>query len=251
MEIFDAYSEFTSTIGILISGIITIMLILCPFVIWITIIKTIINSCQRKANHNFFKNNVIYNYQYELNSNNKKNNIYKDVTKTALARFNTDDIDSLKDFFYNKFLEFENAYNNLDYNAMKILSTKQLFQNYYTGISLDLKIGKKRIIKDIEKKKVILFEIDSTIVKQVASLMIEISYINYMLNKNGYVISGNRENKVTEKFEVIFRKDFSREEITKCPNCGAAITGNKCDYCRSIIKNEDFKISSIKKIIDN
>ena len=37
----------------------------------------------------------------------------------------------------------------------------------------------------------------------------------------------------------------------KCSNCGAAITGNKCDYCRTTIKTVDFKISSIKKIIDD
>lgn len=148
------------------------------------------------------------------------------------------------------FLEFENAYNNLDYNMMKILSTKQLYQNYYTGMSLDLKVGKKKIISDIEKKKVIIFELDSTIAKQIASVMIEISYFNYTIDKNGYVISGSRNKKITEKFEVMFRKDFERKDITECPNCGAEIVGNKFNFCRSTIKNVEFKISSIKKIVD-
>ena len=35
-----------------------------------------------------------------------------------------------------------------------------------------------------------------------------------------------------------------------CPNCGAALTGSKCDYCNSKIKDIEFKISSIKKIVD-
>ena len=175
---------------------------------------------------------------------------YNDVSKEALQKFNTDDINSLKDYFYGMFLEFENAYNNLDYNMMKILSTKQLFQNYYTGMSLDLKIGKKKIISDIEKKKVIIFELDSTIAKQIASVMIEISYFNYTIDKNGYVISGSRNQKITEKFEVMFRKDFERKDITECPNCGAEIIGNKCNFCRSTVKNVEFKISSIKKIVD-
>lgn len=80
--------------------------------------------------------------------------------------------------------------------------------------------------------------------------MIEVSYLNYVIDRNGYVISGSREKTMTEKFEVTFRKDFERDDVTKCSNCGANIIGNKCDYCRTTIKNVEFKISSIKKIID-
>lgn len=220
--------------------------------VWVFIFKLIRNSIKRKSNHDYFKNNIVINKKIETKSGtgNKYQRTYNDVSKSDLAKFNTDDINSLKDYFYDMFLEFENAYNNLDYNMMKILSTKQLYQNYYTGMSLDLKVGKKRIISDIEKKKVIIFELDSTIAKQIASVMIEISYLNYTIDKNGYVISGSRNQKTTEKFEVMFRKDFEREEITKCPNCGAEIIGNKCSFCRSTIKNIEFKISSIKKIVN-
>lgn len=214
--------------------------------------RYIINSIKRRANRNYFKNNVVINPKVGTSIDNKDNchRTYEDVSKEVLEKFNTEDINLLKDYFYDMFLSFENAYNNLDYNIMKILSTKQLYQNYYTGISLDLKAGKKKIISDIEKKKVIIFELDSTIAKQVASLMIEISYINYTIDKNGYVISGNRNQKITEKFEVVFRKDFEKKDVINCPNCGAEIVGNKCSFCRSTIKNVEFKISSIKKIID-
>ena len=133
---------------------------------------------------------------------------------------------------------------------MKMLSTKQLFHNYYTGITLDLKVGKKRIIDDIKVKKVIIYELDSTVSKQTASTMIEISYFNYVIDGNGYIISGNREEKITEKFEITFRKDFENNSITRCPNCGANLTSNKCEYCKSVIKEEEFKISNIKRIIE-
>ena len=46
------------------------------------------------------------------------------------------------------------------------------------------------------------------------------------------------------------RKEFERNPITRCPNCGANLKGNKCDYCKSKIKDVEFKISSIKKIVD-
>lgn len=217
--------------------------------VWGFIIKTFINVIKRKSNHNYFKNNVIINKKIP-GKGNKYARVYNDVSKSELAKFNTDDINTLKDYFYNIFLDFEKAYNNLDYNVMKILSTKELYQNYYTGISLDLKVGRKRIISDIEKKHVVIFELDSTIAKQAASVMIEVSYINYTIDKNGYVVSGSRDNKVTEKFEVMFRKSFEKNGVTKCSNCGATVEGNKCEYCRSTIRDVEFKISSIRRIID-
>jgi len=233
---------------VVLAYIIYIVGIMINFLFWLYIIKSIINIIRRKLNSNYFKKNVVLNLIDQLE--NKPTRVYNDVSNAQLSKFNTDNINELKDFFYNMFLEFENAYNNLDYNTMKLLSTKQLYNSYYTGISLDLKAGKKRIITDIEKKRVIIFELDSTIAKQIASVMIQISYISYKLDKKGYIISGSRDKKITERFEVMFRKDFERKDITKCPNCGAAIVGNKCEYCRSTVKNVRFKISSIKKIID-
>lgn len=231
--------------------------VLLNITVWIFIINLFTNTIKRKVNRHAFKRSIIINKKNNSSDNSSNNTneskykrIYNDVSKAELAQFNTDDIDNLKDFFYNMFLEFEKAYNDLDYNVLKILSTKQLYNNYYTGMSLDLKAGKKRIIRDIEKKNVILFEVDSTIAKQVATMMVEISYFNYVINSKGHVISGDQTKKVTEKFEVSFRKDFEREEVIKCPTCGATLTGNKCNYCRSIIKNVEFKISSIRKIID-
>ena len=44
------------------------------------------------------------------------------------------------------------------------------------------------------------------------------------------------------------RKYFNRDDISKCSNCRANITGNKCEYCRTTIKNKEFKISNIKRI---
>ena len=84
-------------------------------------------------------------------------------------------------------------------NVMKVLSTKELYHNYYTGISLDLKTGKKRIISDIERKKVIIYGLDSTIVKQTILAYIEVEYYNYIIDKDGYVISGRRDKKVKER----------------------------------------------------
>ncbi|MBE6150634.1 MAG: hypothetical protein E7162_02305 [Firmicutes bacterium] len=210
--------------------------------------KLIFQAIKRSKNRNYFKSNVVYKEYIDGNSSKYKND-YIDVSSSKLAKFNTDDINLLKDYFYDIFYKFETAYNNLDYNTMKMISTSQLYQNYYTGISLNLKIGQKKVINNIRRKNVIIYELDSTSMKQIASLMIEVSYHKYTLDKHGFVISGKKDVPITEKFEVEFRKDFERKPITNCPNCGAALKGNTCDYCKSKVKDVEFKISSIKKII--
>ena len=48
----------------------------------------------------------------------------------------------------------------------------------------------------------------------------------------------------------MFRKDFEMNELTNCPNCGANVTGSKCEFCKTSLKTVEFKISSIKRIID-
>ena len=186
----------------------------------------------------------------KLSNFSKKYSEHVDVSDEELKMFNTDNIDGLKDYLYDIFYKFEIAYNNLDYDAMRLLSTKQLFKNYYTGITLDLKLGNKRIIEDIERKNVILYEIDSTVAKQSAAIMVEISYKNYVVNKNGDLVSGFRATPITEKFEVEFRNYFEYNDVTKCVNCGAVVTGKKCEYCRTVVSNNDFRICSIRKIVE-
>lgn len=222
--------------------------------IWWLIIKAIGKAIKKATTNKFFHNNVVVtnpdlSKKYSDLATLKKGE-YIDISKEQLAEFNTEDLETFKNYFYKLFISFENAYNNLDYNMMKTLSTKQLYQNYYTGITLDLEAGNKRIIDNIQKKKVIIYETFTSTAKQVVSAMIEISYTTYMINKNGQIIKGSRDNKITEKFEVTFRKDFEKNEIEKCPNCGANIVGNKCEFCRTNVKNVEFKLSNIKRIIE-
>ena len=246
MEIFmGILGAILGSIIFIIFIILELLPIVIPILFWYYIFKTIFQAIKRSSNQHYFKNNIVV-----TPKSSAKKNIYIDISKDQLALFNTDDIDGLKDYFYDMFYRFEVAYNNLDYNIMRSLATKQLYQNYYTGISLALKAGRKRIIEDIERVNVIIYEIDSTLAKQVLLAMIEISYKNYVVDKNGNVITGRREEKIRERFEVTFRKDFERQTVSKCPNCGASITGNKCEYCRTVLQDVEFRISNIKRIVE-
>lgn len=234
--------------GFIITYIISILLFIF---VWITIIRIVFRIIKQTINIAFFKKSVIKNTDDFFKPNKEVTfKDFKDVDKDKLAIFDTDDINKLKDYFYEMFLNFENAYNTLDFNKMHDLLTNQLYQNYYTGLSLNMKYGEKKIVENFKKKNMLIYDIDSTSYKQVVCTIIEISYISYTTNKNGQIIKGSKEHPITEKFEVIFRKDFQKNPITKCPNCGATVINNICEYCRTTLKNEKFKIHSIRKIID-
>lgn len=234
--------------GFIITYVISILLFIF---VWVTIIRIVFRIIKQTINIAFFKKSVIKNTDDFFKPNKEVTfKDFKDVDKDKLAIFDTDDINKLKDYFYEMFLNFENAYNTLDFNKMHDLLTNQLYQNYYTGLSLNMKYGEKKIVENVKKKNMLIYDIDSTSYKQVVCTIIEISYISYTTNKNGQIIKGSKEHPITEKFEVIFRKDFQKNPITKCPNCGATVINNICEYCRTTLKNEKFKIHSIRKIID-
>ena len=75
----------------------------------------------------------------------------KGIPLSRLAEANITDIKVLEDYLYDIFYRFEEAYNNLDYNTMSTLSTSKLYNNYYTDISLNLKIGNRRGLRFTNK----------------------------------------------------------------------------------------------------
>ncbi len=237
----NSFDFVTAGFGVI--GIVSIIFTIIPFIffiiIFVKVFKVIKEHFQRVNNFQYFANSVI-----EKVPESK----YKDVSRTILDNFHVDDLGSLKNDLFEQFEQFEKAYNSLDYNTMKQISTSQLYENYYTGISLNIKDGKKKVIDDIVRRKVVIFDMDSTPTRQTIQTLMTISYKSYTIDKNGYIISGSKDMKITESFEVTFKKEYSEENFQKCPNCGAIVSGKKCDYCRTTIKDTEFKISAIKKV---
>ena len=170
------------------------------------------------------------------------------VPLSRLSVLNIDNMDILEDYVYDLFIKFENAINSLDYNTMASLATSKLYSLYHTDLSLNAKYGRKKIIKDIERKKVLVYDIFSSDERQMLYTIIEVEYVSYTINKDGKIVSGGNL-PVKERFEVIFTKKYTSDEVIKCPNCGNNVLGSRCSYCRTDLRNQDFKIESIKKIV--
>ena len=169
---------------------------------------------------------------------------YADIPKEQILKYNITNLDGLKKNFYNKFFEFYKAYNNLDFDMMKKLSTKQLFHNYHIGLTLNSN-GNKSVIDEMSLNNIYLFKIRSSNNGQTYSFLIDVNCLDYKIDKYGRVLEGNKNSKVNTKFVVVFKK---KSENSHCPNCGAKLSNGNCSYCKTIIKDNDFKISSIKKI---
>ena len=214
------------------------------FLFWmfwpISVPLLIIYIIKRNKNKNQFKSMVI--------SGGKKE--YSDINQSKLDGFDITDISKLKMYLYDIFYRFETAYNNVDYNTMFNLSTSKLYDLYHTNIVLNLKFDEKKIIDQIELKKMYITDAYASKYKQVITTVVDISYINYTIKSDGKVINGSPTKKLNEKFEVTFVKYHEEKEEYRCPNCGANVSGATCEYCKSTINNNgDFRIDSIKKIV--
>ena len=227
----------------LIEGIIFLafIVIVLFFVFWpISVPLLIFYIIKRNKNKKAFKSMVI----------SSKNKEFTDINPSKLDGFDITDISKLKMYLYDIFYRFETAYNNVDYNTMYNLSTSKLYDLYHTNIVLNLKFDEKKIIDQIELKKMLITEAYSSKYKQVITSVIDISYINYTINSSGKIVNGSPTKPLNEKFEVIFIKQVDNNEKFRCPNCGANVTGTTCEYCNSKITNSgEFRIDSIKKIV--
>ncbi len=202
-----------------------------PITIWIYI--------KRKQNKKVFQSMVI--------NNNKE---YYDIAPSKLEGLDISDLYNLKRYLTEKFITFENAYNNLDFNTMYNVCTEKMYNLYHSNITINLKFEEKKIIDQIEIKKVIIFDTYSSKYKQVVSAMIEFSSLSYMMKSSGKIVNGSSTKPITEAFEITFIKNFKQVDKYKCHNCGAPVEGSTCEYCKTKIDNTgDFRIDSIKKIV--
>ena len=231
---------FLKGILIVFVGAICLMLFLLqmfwPFIIPFLIISQI----RKNRSNNALKNNVVHQESYK--------NILTDVSASKLAEIGVEDINVLKQYLFQIYYDFETAYNNLDYNTMAFTSTPKLYNAYHTNILLNLRCGQKKIIDQIKRKNIIVYDVLATSRKQVILAYVEVSNVSYMQDYNGKILSGTNK-PITEKFEVMFIKNYDDRDSIKCPNCGATVKGNECEYCGTAVRNSDFRIDSIRKIV--
>ena len=208
---------------------------------------------KKRQNKKEFKNTVIHKNGYINNGNyylNRIQDAYIDIDNYKLKDFDSNDLEALKLYFGSLFLEFEKAYNNIDYKTLYNLCTHSLYSLYSSDLNVKSKLCQKKTIDNVEIEKMVIYNSVKDEKEHKVYVMIRINSINYTQNAYGTVIAGNAYSKTSEEFIVTFIKMANiKDESVRCPNCGAMINSTKCEYCNTEFKQYDFKICSINKLV--
>ena len=127
-----------------------------------------------------------------------------------------------------------------DYEVQEFINKHYYHLQFSPAIKTD--------IKDIKKNKILVYDLYKSDERQMLYAFIEITYVTYFISKEGKIVRGS-EKPIKERFDVTYTKKYSSEDVIKCPNCGNSVLGSTCSYCRTNLRNQDFKIDSIKRNI--
>ncbi len=221
------------------------------FMTWpISLPILIIYLIKKNKNKKYFKSTVLNRNQSNIYFSNIQDT-YIDISDYKLEWFDTNDLDVLKSYFGNMFLDFERAYNNVDYNALYNLCSPSLYDIYKNDLNVNLRLGDKKIIDNVSIEKLVIYNTTKNDDEQKVYVMLELKSNNYVMNTSGKVISGNPVKPQSEEFIVTYVKSLKKkdEKSSRCPNCGATVTSTKCSYCNTEFKQNEFRIDTIRKLV--
>lgn len=161
-----------------------------------------------------------------------KNIISEDVSEEILKEFNIEDIEKLKWDLYNNFVEIQRSWMNFNYNNLKSLTTDELYNQYKSQLEvLELK-GDKNVMERFEYVDSKIVSIEKIGNKENLKLMLNVKMYDYILNKEGKVIQGDKNRRIDITYIIHFERNIT-SNITICPNCGGQVLDNTCLNCNS------------------
>lgn len=148
--------------------------------------------------------------------------------------------------FYN---EIYSDMSNGNYNNLKNICSPGVYLKFDNIIKHGLEKGIINKYEDIELVAFKVIEAKKINSEMYVTLNIEIKVLDYIVDTNGNVISGNNLEKVTNYRKVSFSKKLGNKLIKKCPSCGGMIYEKGvgfCSYCGIQIdsSNSDWVLKS-------
>lgn len=151
----------------------------------------------------------------------------------------------LLDELYNRYVKIEKALCNGELDTIEKLCTNSLYKILSDQYNELVKKGEKHIIEYfvLHSYNIQGIDVENEIISIHMSL--HISYKDYYLNQKDEYIKENEEYLTHKQLLLDFVID--KKDITICPNCGSKISGRKCDYCNTVLKEKykDFTLSKI------
>ena len=99
--------------------------------------------------------------------------------------------------------------------------------------------------KLIDSKILSVQEVNNTLSVQT---YLRVEMYDYVVDKDKKVLRGDKNHKIDIEYNITYTRPYEKQDITKCPNCGATLkktTKGRCEYCRTLIvkPSTDFVMS--------
>ncbi len=183
------------------------------------------------------------------------NNIFvtsPEISSETLAGFGINDREALKQEFFQKYVDIQNAWMNFDYDALQNLCTDELYNTYKSQLDvLKLKNG-QNIMSDykLEQAKVVAVRDENNQLS--VTVMMKISLFDYVIDANtGEVRRGNKNKKLKNNYVMTFVKSsIDTNNVIHCPNCNSEVHVNasgECEYCGTVIVKSSKEFVLAKK----
>lgn len=151
---------------------------------------------------------------------------------------------------YDNFIKLQNAWSDFDYDTMKTLISDELFNNYKSQLKVLSAKKQKNIMHDFELIDAYISNFEKDGKYYSIDVIMTVSFYDYVVNKDGKVVRGKKKTLVENKYLLTYSKDERHSNI--CPNCGATLKKEdvtKCEYCKTIISNNNHDWILVKKQI--
>ncbi len=139
---------------------------------------------------------------------------------------------------FNDFVEVQNAWMNIDYDALQKKLTDELFNQYQMQLQpLEMK-GQKNIMDDFNYIDSMVTDVNNENDQITVTLELLTSFHDYLVDKDGNVIRGNKFRMNTMHYEMKFVCNLTKQDNSFCPNCGGKLENTSsqyCPYCGSLI----------------
>ncbi len=153
---------------------------------------------------------------------------------------------------YKIFLDVENAWMNFELEKVRNSITDEMFNMYESQLSsMEIK-GEQNIMSDFIMRDCAIDSYN----KQNDNIEITAKYIiefyDYIIEKStGKVLRGDKYRKLRMYYDFTFIMSDKKENIDKCPNCGAPLKINSagvCEYCGSKVVGDSTNWVMSKKV---
>lgn len=154
---------------------------------------------------------------------------------------------------YEMFKNIQIAWMNFDYQKLKEMLTDELYNTYKMDLEVLKVKNQKNVMHDFEQIFTKLVSLKKENNQYIATVIINAKFYDYIEGATGIILRGNPKRKVNNLYSISFVKSINEIKNSKCPKCGADVSGNVtgiCDYCKTKLTfNEyDWVMSEKKKL---